>query len=162
MNKYILAFDPSGNYVEGKGTTGWVLIKASKESTIILKEGTIRAKFYKSTCEYWKAHMDLIEDITRDYKFDMVVEDYRLYASKAKSQINSSLETPRLIGVLLYYCFLNNIPIHLQAAATVKSRWSNGLLNKKGYKVLTLNEHTRDALRHAVHYKYFRKEKTNV
>ena len=46
----ILAIDPSGNFTEGKGTTGWSLLD---ENMKILACGQILANNYKCKEAYW-------------------------------------------------------------------------------------------------------------
>ena len=48
--KYIIALDPSGNFEEGKGTTGCCLFSAEKKN--IISTWSIRASKYKSKEEY--------------------------------------------------------------------------------------------------------------
>lgn len=168
----ILAIDPSGNFNEGKGISGWVLI--APDSGNIVKFGAIDASTSLKQEEHWQKHVELIEGINKEYEIDsIVIEDFILYASKASSQINSRFETVKLIGILQYHAFRNNLPIHFQTAVSVKRRWKNHLLKKKGfittkeylkgkksyemcyingYKV---NDHVIDALRHGVHFYYF-------
>ena len=165
MKKYILSFDPSGNYKEGKGSTGWVLLDPDN---VVRKHGVIAAKYFDSAVEYWDAHIDLIDELT-GFNPDIVIEDYRLYHNRAVNQINSLLETPRLIGVLTYECYKRNLKVTLQPASAVKSRWKDDILVKKKYIVkkgksyylpkeeTILLEHVRDALRHAIHYRTFNK-----
>ena len=50
----------------------------------------------------------------------VVVEDYLLYADKLEAQTYSKCETPRLLGILEYWCYSRNIPIVFQTAALVK------------------------------------------
>ena len=165
MYNYILALDPSGNFKEGKGTTGFILL--SKDMDII-KLGEIKAADFKSQGQYWDAHVDLIKDLYR-YNMVLVVEDFILYSNKAKEQIGSSMETPQLLGVLKYFSYKQNIDIVFQKAAAVKNRWKNEILEHKGFLKRTskegrylmmptgrtTNDHVRDALRHAVHFGTF-------
>lgn len=165
MNRYILALDPSGNFNEGKGTTGWCLFDT--ETNKVAKFGAISSKDFDTKCQYWEAHILLIDSLL-GYHPEIVCEDYLLYSTRADSQINSRLETPRLIGVLEYECFMRGINIHFQTAAQVKVRWSEAILEHKGYikkkglkyylnDIVTL-DHTRDALKHALHYATFGKD----
>jgi len=166
MNRYILGIDPSGNYKEGKGTTGWVLLDS--ETNKLVSFGYISAKDYKNTYDYWDAHVSLIDEMA-GYQPSVVIEDYRLYQNRAMNQVNSLMETPRLIGVLTYACYKRGYWVTLQTAVSVKTRWSDTLLVKKGYMKeknkrfyihnLCVSDHIRDALRHAVHLSVFRKEK---
>ena len=90
----ILAIDPSGNFTEGKGTTGWSLLD---ENLKIITCGQKLAIEYTKKEEYWKDILALITELKPDI---LVVEDFLLYASKSNSQINSRFETPKLIGII--------------------------------------------------------------
>jgi hypothetical protein len=160
----ILALDPSGNFHEGKGTTGYAIAKDG----LPIQVGRISASEYNSAPEYWYAHTDLIHAV---YPDEIVFEGYRLYNHKgmsASTQANSLLETPQLIGYLTMIAFLNQIPLTIQFAKDVKTRWSDdvllnkGILTKSGRNLLFNGSptvtHTRDALRHLMHYvRYGRK-----
>lgn len=162
----ILAIDPSGNFKEGRGTSGIALIEDGK----ILNLNEIRAKDFKCAEEYWNFHLNLIHDIKHDY---LVIEGYRLYnhaGNKASNQTNSILETPQLIGVLRHYCYIHMKPLTIQYASDVKNRWSEKILVAKGYleqkgnryywNGKPTNQHQRDALKHALHFeRYGKKER---
>ena len=71
------------------------------------------------------------------------------------------METSKLIGIIQLWCYNHNIPYAMQLAATVKSRWTDEILHYKGYLKksglrYTVCEHTRDSMRHAVHYATFK------
>ncbi len=160
----ILAIDPSGNFNEGKGTTGWALISDNKE---IISCGQILAKNFNSKFEYWESIIKLIKNLEPNH---LVIEDFLLYEDKSKVQINSRFETPKLIGLLEFYCYKTNRTYTLQRAVDVKKRWNDDILVNKGYVqkvnnryfvcgVLT-SDHIRDAIRHGIHYITFKiKEK---
>lgn len=158
----LLAIDPSGNFNEGKGTTGWALLTDQKE---ILSCGQVLAKNYSNKFEYWETVLNLITHLQVDI---VVIEDFLLYETKSKSQINSRFETPKLIGLLEYHCNKNCIKYTLQRAVDVKKRWTDDILTTKGYiqkvnnryyagGVLT-SDHMRDAIRHGIHYITFKME----
>ena len=172
----ILAIDPSGNFNEGKGITGWILMK--EDTGKVIKFGAIDASTSICAEEHWHKHVNLLLSLQETYKnITVVCEDYMLYADKAATQINSRMETPKLIGILQYVCYMNHMPLHLQTAVSVKRRWKNFLLEKKGFIILKtytkvvrgvsqeyeltyigeykVNDHVIDALRHAVHYYTF-------
>ena len=121
----ILCIDPSGNYNEGKGTTGWSLLN---ENINIIACGQLLASEYKSKEEYWNNVIKLIINMNPD---TIVLEDFLLYAHKSNNQINSRFETPKLIGLIEMYAWENKIPIHLQRAVDVKSTWTDDILVKK-------------------------------
>ena len=92
-----------------------------------------------------------------------------LYKSKAEAQTNSKMETPKLIGVIEFYCTKHAIPYILQPAHEVKNRWNNVILMYKKYikkegrnfyagllYQKKVDKHAIDAIRHAVHYATFK------
>jgi hypothetical protein len=168
MARYILVFDPSGDW--DKGTTGVCLFDSVRN--MVLRLYTIAAKDYQSMHEYWDAHIKTIFD-TMDWvrgkqslpqqDLVVVVEEYRLYADKAKAQINSRFFTSQLIGLITQECWRHSLTYETQPAAAVMRRWNDSVLNAKGYiiklktkcvnsKGKTISRHERDALRHALHY----------
>lgn len=172
--KHILALDPSGNFKEGKGTTGWVLM--NYKETLVAR-GSLSAKDYQCAEHYWDAHKELIEYNYKKYGNGLIVviEDYVLYRDRSSSQTNSQMETCRLIGLLLWTCWYLKIPYSLQLAASVKHRWSDELLEREGilYKQhgkyahatsgLSMDLiHTRDAFRHAIHYVVCRNKEERI
>lgn len=161
--KHILALDPSGNWREGKGTTGFCLLTVNSKHKEV---HAISAMDYDRPEAYWDAHIKYIDSIRKNRKsLILVIEDYLLYASKASNQINSRMETPKLIGILQHYCYANNIPYCIEPASAVKTRWTNDILaykkfierkNNAWYMGATrLSKHHLDAVRHAVHYMTF-------
>ena len=156
----ILGIDPSGNFDEGKGTTGWCLLEPG--TTNIPEAGEISAKDFPAVHNYWQRHLSLIIH-SRPKHISM--EDYLLYADKSRTQINSKFETVQLIGVIKHHCWQSGVKLHIRNAGQVKKRWSNKILLHKGYIVhcgrgyatasnptVKISRHTLDAIRHAVHY----------
>ncbi len=164
--KYVLSLDPSGNYHEGKGTTGW----AFSVTGLIKQSGHISAIHFPNKESFWEAQISLIQDYRKKCgpSFIVIIEDYLLYASKAESQINSRMETCKLIGALQVYCYQHNIPYCMQPASEVKTRWSNDILlaegiiyrNGHGYYLPAtrehINRHAIDAIRHNTHFTSFK------
>ena len=172
---YVLAFDPSGSFHEGKGITGWCFYDCKAKK--IKRAGVINSKDFTTAPAYWNAHTDLIYELHQSFKprFLVIAEDYLLYADKAEAQINSRMETCRLLGILEHSCWDWGIPFHMQTASQVVNRWNNQVLEFK--KILyfegnrphlmvtqkPVSRHTLDAIRHAIHYATFGigKEKKN-
>lgn len=163
MYDYILAFDPSGNFEEGKGTTGWCLLDKSER---LLGCGEIKAEEFQCKEAYWDEVVALLENMNQRFpNLIVVIEEYILYRDKCKSQTNSKMETCRLIGVLQWTCYKLQQPYSMQLATSVMHRWEDGLLiregivdvgkgglrHKKSGKSLQV-VHVRDAFRHAIHY----------
>lgn len=153
--KRIFALDPSGSFDEGKGTTGTCLLNHNKE----VSTASIRAKDYVNAESYWDAHLAAIDSIMATNRKDciVVVEEYFLYASKAQDQINSRMETCRLLGLIQWHCYKKNYPIFFQRASEVKNRWGDDLLRKR-LELPKVNRHEMDAVRHAMHYYTFRND----
>lgn len=136
-----------------------------------IASGSIFAKHYISAEEYWDGILKLICEVNKEHPGQVIVvcEDYLLYATKLKDQINSRMETPKLIGVLQHYCYCKHIPYYMQTASEVKKRWTDEILvykkyikpYRKGYRPTsgitdTYTHHSLDAIRHAVHYATFK------
>ena len=168
-HRYVLGVDPSGNFYEGKGTTGyWVLdCKTGKTKEF----GSISAKNCKSQLEYWENHLAKFVTLNKKYKdLAFSVEDYRLYAAKAKQQINSTFETIQLIGIIKYWMYATNRTLRMRLATLAKNRFSDLWLEQNNYiykkngswyckgSSKALKTHERDALRHALYYMYFENE----
>lgn len=168
----IIALDPSGNFTEGNGTTGICIITEAiyqlKPPKILVSD--IHAGNYKTAEEYWDEHIIFLNScLHKHMSIEVVMEGYRLYGHKSDTQINSTLETPQLIGVIKYWCYVNKVPLKIQFATDVKKRWSDSVLEKTGVieiinrrrKLISsgqwLNNHKTDALRHALHYQRYRK-----
>jgi hypothetical protein len=163
----ILALDVAGNFKEGKGTTG--ICRMVDGTPIELTD--IKASNFESAEAYWAAHGDYIQ---QDWPDHVVIEGYRLYNHKgmsAKTQANSDLETPQLLGFLKMVCYYMEIPLTIQYAADVKTRWSEDVLVRLGYLTHELKggknfyyfngksaiSHHRDSLKHALHYWRYKK-----
>ena len=159
----VLALDPSGAFHEGKGCTGWCLM--NKESKELLDIGTVSAEDYPTDMQYFAANIDLLYFCKNRYGTDLqiVMEDYVLYAAQAQAQTNSHMETCQLIGAIKYQAFLLDIPVKMQLANMVTTRWADTVLVAKGILVdgrfpnvdFAPNPHERDAFRHALHYATF-------
>lgn len=170
--KHVLALDPSGNFTEGKGTTGWAVLS---DDRTILESGFISASDFKAEHTYWAAHLSLLEAMLNKYNsLGIVIEDYLLYGNKAKSQINSRMETPKLIGIMQQFLWVKNVEYCMQPAAEVKLRWSDDVLLAKGIITKKKNgttvipglgevcRHEKDAIRHGLHFVTFKNKKKDV
>lgn len=162
--KHILAIDPSGDHTKGKGTTGFCHLDTTTKAINVFDTKAID---FKDKEAYWDKIIDTISNFKLVYGDDIiiVVEDYILYAEKAQEQSYSLLETPRLLGIIQWHCYVTNTPCYFEFASVVKHRWTNNILKHKGYidynnKGTYVNNticsrHCIDAVRHAVHYDTF-------
>lgn len=163
--KYILALDPSGNFEEGKGTTGICLFACNKKEIILTT--TIKASDYKSKEDYWNAHLQLLNKFTNLYKpIIIVMEDFTLNPRRAMQQSHSKMETSKLIGIIQMACAASNWNLKMQLPVEAKSRWPDSILEHKhlikriqrGHALLNgqiISRHEKDAIRHAIHYNSF-------
>lgn len=161
----ILAIDPSGNFHEGKGITGFC-----KYDGKFFFSFHIKSEPYSSDMKYYSQVVGAILTERPDH---VVVEGYRLYNHRgmsAKTQSNSILETPQLIGIIRWVCFEEEIPLTVQYAVQVKNRWSDEVLVKSGDLIkkgnrfylpngCLITNHERDAYRHLLHYLKYGSEK---
>ena len=97
----VIAIDPSGNFTEGKGTTG---ICFGRDTGEVIGFTRVCAEDFKTVHGYYGAVLLTIQDIMKDHaehgNVEFVIEDYRLYNHKgmsASTQANSLLETPSII-----------------------------------------------------------------
>ena len=152
---YLLGIDPSGNYNEGQGITGFIILEAATNK--IVKHAHICAKDFESDDEYWQAILDFVDYTHEVYRkgLHVVIEDYMLYADKASCQINSRMETCRLLGLLQHLCWSAKISYSYQRAVDVKQRWSAEVLKQKGLFPKDLIIHELDAYRHVIHFNMF-------
>jgi Holliday junction resolvasome RuvABC endonuclease subunit len=164
----VLAFDPSGSFNHGSGTTGWCVVEV--ETNHIVGLGNIKAKDFKTREEYFKKH----KDIMKQYIYDiLVIENFILYESTASSLLNQELETSELIGFICGVANERNKKVVRQNAQAVKSVLKkNSILlsvaNQKENQIelrsnkldrvqwyfdkVRISNHIVDSLRHAFYY----------
>ena len=161
----IIGVDPSGSFNEGKGVTGIYILQSGTP----LQAVTVHASDHNSRLEYWAAVLHTIQLFAEE---DCIIsmEDYVLYASSAKAQINSNMETSKLIGAIEMFAYTHSMPVMMRNASQVKKRWTNEILEFNGYITVKngrayaidgspINPHALDALRHAVHCHTFELKK---
>lgn len=159
----LLALDPSGSFKEGKGQTGWVVMNDNKIESF----GQLKAKDYDTRYQYWASHTSLMLIRKPD---EVVIEEFRLYGSKAKAQINSEMETSKLIGYLEMELYSHNLPYKTQQASHAKQRYTDDIMIRKGYITkddnnriyingVNVSGHIVDALRHALYYKLIQRKR---
>jgi hypothetical protein len=88
----------------------------------------------------------------------VVIESYRIYASKAQQHVHSDVPTLQLIGAIRYICetATPTIPTVFQTAAQGKAFCTDDKLREWGFHVRgTGAVHANDATRHACHFLLF-------
>lgn len=152
----IMAIDPSGNFNEGKGTTGIAYFEDNK----LIKTLDIKAKEYQSQMSYWWS----VRAKVFKYKPDiLVIESFELFADKGKELTGSEFETAQLIGILKSCAgvFPPRAKQVVMQKPSIKSRYPDELLIKKGIinKDNEYSPHIKDAIRHGLYYINFKQNK---
>lgn len=165
---YVIGVDPSGSFKEGKGTTGIVVLDPDCK---LVKHFTVEAKDYDTQIQYWTGVCNKITETATEFSNVVLsVEDYVLYATSAKAQINSEMETSKLIGAIALTSYKWQMQMYIRSASQVMNRWTNKILEHKqiiyqqgqsftDIEGTMINRHCLDALRHAVHCHYFEVDK---
>ena len=135
--KRILALDPGE-------TTGYAVF----DGIVFIKLGQVNTGHVDTSVIPLRK---LFEEVNPDI---VVVEEYRVYAWRAKQHSWSSLHTPRLIGCIETLCEIHRKPIAMQGAGIVKQFVTNDKLKDWGFYVKG-QAHARDATRHACYFIIF-------
>lgn len=98
----------------------------------------------------------IIDKIQQKNPSILVLEDYRIYASKSKEHTFSRVDTIRIIGAIEFVCKHDGIPLVKQMAGMAKGFVTDEKLKEWGlYK--GINRHARDSVRHAIYFMLFNK-----
>lgn len=101
----------------------------------------------------YKAELfDIISRADKPKKLLIIVEEYKLYESKANAMIGNKFETVKVIGVIEYICKQRGIECIISQTMN-KAFFNNDRLKKMG--LYTAVEHKRDAMRHLLYWLYF-------
>lgn len=159
----ILSFDPSGNSNHDQGNEGWGTTGVAYDDGNAIRLNEVKSKEFDSTLDYWLGVLEYVLAYKPDY---VVLEGYKLYnhaGMGASTQSNSTLMTSQLIGAIRMACYVRDIPVIIQYASDVKTRWSDKVLQGKGildennkFDGKQTNNHKRDALRHLLHFKKYK------
>lgn len=84
----------------------------------------------------------------------IILEDYRLYASKTNAQIGSQMNTVRIIGAIDMVAHRYHIPVVKQMAVVAKPFCTDDKLREWGFWT-GINRHARDSIRHACYFLLF-------
>lgn len=134
----IIAVDPGAEHI---GCSAWVDLECTGSRTYHGPEG--RQQFFGNLI-FWLRNEALDE---------VVVEDFRLYASKAKEQIGSQLQTIRVIGVIEQLCLWAEVPYIEQEASIKKATYA--IARRRGVTWKGPDVHAKDSEVHG----YYRQTK---
>lgn len=167
----VIAIDPSGNFIEGKGHTGIAVIDNNDWKDVQVL--SISAKDFESRHDYWK---DIIYCIHRfaaspAQPTKVVIESY--VTRMNGFTIGKQSETAMFIGALIWSLENWGIPYEFQTPSAVKTRFKDELLVKY-YPKLTLDtstgknrylydgkivsDHIRDAMKHLLYFKRYKEK----
>lgn len=137
----LLALDPGE-------TTGWAVFRSGQ----LASYGQIVVPTFKDSRidarDVWALFRTVEPDV-------VVIEGYRVYASKAKHHTWSALYTPKLIGYVEAVCQHDDIPYYIQMASS-KMFCTNEKLKRWGYYPKG-EPHAADAVRHGCYWLLFHK-----
>lgn len=140
---HIFALDPGER-------TGWAwmhdfeLIDSGEIQT-----GTVGLTWSNVTDRY--SHIINQVDLQKDEKIHLAVEDYRVYKQKAESHINSNVHTVKVLGLIEFFAWSQQLPIRLRMAEHAKTFVTDERLKRWGFWQRG-ERHARDAVRHACLY----------
>lgn len=135
-DRRILALDPGE-------TTGW----ATFEGQAMVNSGQIKGPTLFDCYRQIRALIDLTDP------HDLVMENYKIYAWKAKDHSWSELFTPKLIGAIECLMAERDCVVKMQMAQQAKGFCTDDRLKLFGF--WPDGKHARDAVRHAVYYLLF-------
>lgn len=137
--KVLLALDPGE-------TTGWAVFSEGH----LVEEGQADTK-----TEMCGGIYHLLEAVQPT---QIICEDYRVYAHKTDSHAWNALHTPQLIGATKMWCFINEVNIAFQMAATAKPFCTPQKLKEWGFWKEGMR-HADDAIKHGAYFLLFHDRK---
>lgn len=150
----ILSIDPSGEFENGSGTTGFAFFE-NKELQYF---SHIKASSYTTQMMYWDG---VLSEIIKSNADVIVCENFHLFPHKAKQQSFSTMETSQLIGAIKMQAYDNNHTVIFQSPSC-KARVTDDILvkekvfEKRGSLIYVngkrTNLHERDAIRHGIYF----------
>lgn len=102
----------------------------------------------------WDPIVDKIQQVNPSV---VVCEDYRIYPSKDKVHVLSSVDTVRIIGAIEYMCHHEHFSLVKQMASVHKGFVTDEKL-KEWWLYKGINRHSRDAVKAAIYFLLFNKE----
>lgn len=150
-NNIVLALDPG--YTTGIAVIhGDRLIMYGQMNT--RKLDLLTYKDIERILDEYLSLWDINTDIHTMCKFEMVVEDYRIYSWKSEEHEWSDVYVARLIGFIQAMCVQRSIEFRLRLAQQAKGFVTDEKLKKMGWYQRGL-PHARDAIRHALYHTLF-------
>lgn len=154
----ILAVDPG--ITTGYAFTEWDMSnKLPMEVPFYTKLPEDKIKRYQG-----KYHRDF-ENLMLKYNPDVIVmENFRIYPSKAKSLIGDEMETSQVIGIVKYIAHKKQVPVILQMASQAKKAFPREKLERLGINPSQNDEvrHSGDAVKHLLYFIQFNSRKDKV
>jgi len=94
----------------------------------------------------------------------IVIEEFRIYSTKAKSLIGDDLKTSQTIGVMKYIAKEYGVPVIMQSAGQAKKAFTMEKLTELGIDTSRADHirHSQDALRHLLYFIQFNCRKPKI
>lgn len=123
--------------IDPGGTVGWAL--AGSAGNLI-------------TCGEVKSVLELLTLLDTVKPKIVIIEDFRVYGSKARSLTNNDLPASRVLGAVEAWCDMSGVEL-VKQNASLRKIVSTDILDWLGYLKITKGRpHARDAARHLVYY----------
>ena len=88
--------------------------------------------------------------------FRLLVEDYKIRTTTVSANLNKELITVKVIGVIEWFCRINNIQINFQPAGIGNAFFDRQRLEEMDLWIVG-KKHARDAIRHGMWHLTFGK-----
>jgi len=111
-------------------TLGWVLVKFELNQLEVIDATQIKLSTNERGFE-WESVSEQVRLVLSQYEPDIIVlEDYRVYPSKATAHIGARLLTSELIGAICQEASVNQLPV-VRIPASRKGLWPKARLTAK-------------------------------
>lgn len=162
--------DPSGSFTEGKGHTGIAWMENDDWDSLTLKD--VAAKDYSSRFIYWRS---IIDEIKRQAflkgkdNIEVIIESFQIRTNGFL--MGKMPETIMLIGAIVWELDYLGIKYTFQTPSQAKGRFKDDSLcthipnfekrdtGRYYFKGKPTNDHIRDALKHLLYFKRYRRDK---
>jgi hypothetical protein len=98
---------------------------------------------------FWVDFLYDFAEVSEEKHFKLLMENYTIRSNTVAANLNKELLTAKIIGVIEWYCRLNDIEYQFQPAGI-----GNAFFTKKRLKEMNLwivgKHHARDAIRHGM------------
>jgi len=105
----------------------------------------------------WINFLYSFREVSSTKDFEILIENYTVRTNTVAANLNKELLTAKIIGVIEWYCRLNDIDYQFQPAGIGNEFFDKQRLKEIGLWVVG-KEHARDAIRHGMWHLVFGRE----